>query len=117
MEFDRSTLFYTDGEESTTDRKTEYALATEIFQKAIPYRILLRFAYRSQQKDFADGSTHALGAAVFTPGVTYAPSERLTLRAELENGVYVFGREDLLGEVESNRYFFRATLGATVAVP
>lgn len=117
IEFDRSTLFYTDGPDATTDRRSEYALATEIFQKAIPYRILLRFAYRSEQKDFADGTTHALGAAVFTPGFTYAPNEGLTLRAELENGVYVFGREDLLGEFESDRYFFRATVGATIAIP
>ncbi len=117
LEFDRSTLFYTDGTDTTIDRRSEYALANVIFQKAIPYRILLRFAYRSQLKDFADGTTHALGAAVFTPGITYAPAETVTLRAQLENGIYVFGREELLGEIESNRYFFRATVGITLQLP
>lgn len=115
-EMERSTLFLTDGGDETTTRKTVYALDTEIFQKAIPYRILLRFAYRTQLKEFADGSKHALGAAVFTPGLTYQPSEALTLRARLENGIYVFGREDLLGEIESDRYFFRATFGVTFEV-
>lgn len=117
LEFDRSTLFYTDGDKTTTDRRSEYALANEIFQKAIPYRILVRFAYRSQRKDFADGTTHALGAAVFTPGITYAPSDTITLRAHLENGIYVFGREDLLGEIQTDRYFFRAMVGVTLQLP
>ncbi|NBF40150.1 MAG: hypothetical protein GVY14_07010 [Spirochaetes bacterium] len=117
LEFDRSTLFYTDGTDTTIDRRSEYALANEIFQKAIPYRILLRFAYRSQLKRFADGTKHALGAALFTPGVTYAPSETVTLRAQLENGIYVFGREELVGEIESDRYFFRATMGMTIQLP
>lgn len=115
-EMDRSTLFLTDSGDQTTTRKTIYALDTEIFQKAIPYRILLRFAYRTQLKEFADGSKHALGAAVFTPGVTYAPTDALTLRTRLENGIYVFGREDLLGEIESDRYFFRATFGINFEV-
>jgi len=114
IEFDRSTLFYTDGTETSIDRTSEYALANEIFQKAIPYRILVRFAYRSQLKQFSNGTKHALGAAVFTPGITFAPTDSTTLRAELENGLYVFGREELLGEVESDRYFFRATLGLTL---
>jgi hypothetical protein len=114
LEFDRSTLFYTDGTNTTVDRRSEYALANEVFQKAIPYRILLRFAYRSQLKEFADGTKHALGAAVFTPGVTYTPAETVTLRAQLDNGIYVFGREELLGEIETDRYFFRATLGMTL---
>ncbi len=117
LEFDRSTLFYTDGTDTTIDRRSEYALANEIFQKAIPYRILVRFAYRSQLKHFADGTKHALGAAVFTPGVTYTTSETVTLRAQLENGIYVFGREELLGEIETDRYFFRATLGITLQLP
>lgn len=114
LEFDRSTLFYTDGTNTTVDRRSEYALANEVFQKAIPYRILLRFAYRSQLKEFADGTKHALGAAVFTPGVTYTPAKTVTLRAQLDNGIYVFGREELLGEIETDRYFFRATLGMTL---
>ena len=114
LEFDRSTLFYTDGTNTTVDRRSEYALANEVFQKAIPYRILLRFAYRSQLKEFADGTKHALGTAVFTPGVTYTPAETVTLRAQLDNGIYVFGREELLGEIETDRYFFRATLGMTL---
>ncbi len=117
FEFDRSTLFYTDGTDTTVNSRSEYALVNEIFQKAIPYRILLRFAYRSQLKDFADGTKHALGAAVFTPGITYTPAETVALRAQLENGIYVFGREELLGEIETNRYFFRATLGMKLQLP
>lgn len=110
-QMDRSTLFLTDDGKQSIERKSIYAVDTEVFQKAIPYRILLRFAYRTQLTEFNDGSKHALGAAVFTPGLTYAATDSLTLRAGLENGIYVFGQEDLLGEIESNRYFFRATLG------
>ena len=111
VEFDRSTLFLSEDDGNSRSRRTKYALKTEVFQKAIPYRILLEFAYRNELREFAEGGTHALGAVVFTPGITYAPTTDFTLKAELQNGVYLFGREDLLGEVESNRYFFRATLG------
>jgi hypothetical protein len=110
-EFDRSTLYRSEDDGNSRSRKTKYALQTEVFQKAIPYRILLEFAYRNELREFAGGGTHALGAIVFTPGVTYAPTPAFTLKAALQNGVYLFGREDILGEVESDQYFFRATLG------
>lgn len=117
LEFSRSTLFRADDDGPARDRRTDYSLQTELFRKNIPYRILLRFGYRTELKEFPTDTTHALGAAVFTPGVTYAPAEELTIRARLENGIYVFGREDLLGEVESDRYFFRALLGVRYSLP
>ncbi|MFP4375341.1 MAG: hypothetical protein ACLFPO_13500 [Spirochaetaceae bacterium] len=117
LEFDRSTLLYTDGDATTLDRRSEYTLSTEVFQKAIPYRILVRFGYRSELKDFADNTRHALGAAVFTPGITYAPNDTVTLRARLENGIYVWGQEELLGEIQRDRYFFEGTLGLTLRLP
>jgi hypothetical protein len=113
FEFDRATLFQSQRGREAKDRTTEYAIQTEIFQKNIPYRVLLRFAYRNQRKDYLNGSTHAVGAALFTPGVTILAGESFTFSTELENGIYVFGRKDLLGETVSNRYFFRASVSLT----
>ncbi|MFP4205656.1 MAG: hypothetical protein ACLFRR_08390 [Spirochaetaceae bacterium] len=115
FEYDRTVLLYADGDGGREeDRETEYAFSAEVFRKAIPYRILLRMGYRHREKTFPDGGAHGLGAALFTPGFTYDPGNALRLTLRLENGLYVFGREDLLGEVAADRYFFRAHLGARV---
>ncbi|MGM0674073.1 MAG: hypothetical protein ACQETQ_05190 [Spirochaetota bacterium] len=116
FEYERASLFTTDGDRRSEDRRREYAVQTEVFRKNIPYRILLRFALRNELREFRDGAKHAFGAGIFTPGITYRVDSQVRLNASLENGVYVFGREDLLGEVEPDRYFFRAQLGCTVSL-
>jgi hypothetical protein len=101
-----------EGEEA--DVMVEYATEAEVFQKNIPYRISLRFAYQDYRKFFEEeiGTTRqALGALVFGTGVQWDLDGRGSYYINLDSGVYTFGRLALLGEFSESAYLFRAQTG------
>ena len=113
---DRREFFVAEsGSEQRLDRVTTYAITADIFSKNVPYRIFLTFGYENHEKRFLkDGDTQtkqALGSGVFGAEVTVDVNERTTVWTELTNGLYTFGREDLLGKFSENTYFFRTTAG------
>ncbi|MFW5843263.1 MAG: hypothetical protein ACOCW6_05010 [Spirochaetota bacterium] len=100
------------GEEA--DALVEYATEAEVFQKNIPYRIALRFAYQDYRKFFEEPGTtgrHALGALVFGTGVRWDLKDNGSYYINLDSSVYTFGRLALLGEFSDSAYFFRAQTG------
>jgi hypothetical protein len=100
------------GEEA--DALVEYATEAEVFQKNIPYRITLRFAFQDYRKFFEESGTttrHALGALVFGTGVRWDLKGNGSYYINLDSSVYTFGRLALLGEFSETAYFFRAQTG------
>lgn len=101
-----------EGEEA--DTMVEYATEAEVFQKNIPYRITLRFAYQDYRKFFEEeiGTTRqAVGALVFGTGVRWDLDGRGSYYINLDSAVYSFGRLALLGEFSESAYLFRAQTG------
>ncbi|MFW6312755.1 MAG: hypothetical protein ACOC2N_02605 [Spirochaetota bacterium] len=93
---------------------TAFGLETDIFQKNIPYRAALDFAYQGVSRSFvaADTSTHSYGALVLGTDAS-VDFERFTISAELETSIYTFGRDDLIGEVSADRFLFRLSTGVS----
>lgn len=83
----------------SVDRLTEYFFATEIFQKNVPYKINVRFAYHRLSKTFLEASTtvHGLGSLVVGFRVDVDVTKYLTVFARLDSSIYTFGTDALLG--------------------
>jgi len=101
------------------DSAREYGLHVDAFRKNIGYRIALDFAYSSLQKRFVEDSgttTHTVGSLLFTPTLDLELGSMFTLSLGVENGLYTFGLNYLLGEFDPSRYFFNgfATLRLTL---
>ncbi len=100
------------GEEA--DTLVEYAAEAEVFQKNIPYRIALRFAFQDYRKFFeesGESTRQALGALIFGTGVRWDLQGNGSYYINLDSSVYTFGRLALLGEFSDTAYFFRAGTG------
>lgn len=102
-------------EGETVDSLTAYGLETDIFQKNIPFRVVVDFSYHDLSRSFiaADTTTHSLGALVLGTDISVEPFERLTLDAKLESSIYAFGRDELIGEVSADRFLFRLSTGVS----
>lgn len=108
----RYTWKTTSGE--TIDSLNQYGLETDIFQKNIPYGVVLDFAYQDVSRSFVDdaGTTvHSYGALVVGTDLSVELFDTLTLRADLESSVYMFGTDALLGTVRADEFLFRLRTG------
>ena len=105
------------------DNFTEYSFTTDIFQKNVPYRINLDFAYQQRTKTFVDSTiTHALNSIVIGTELDFQVNDMLTLILDLDSSVYSFGfvtdstagtQEILdLSETWPGVYLFSAKVGA-----
>ena len=105
------------------DGFTEYSFSTDIFQKNVPYRIKLNFAYQQRTKSFVDSTiTHTLNSIVIGTEFDFQVNDTLTLIADLDRSVYSFGfvsnttadTQDILdlSETWPGVYLFRARIGA-----
>ncbi len=97
------------------DSQTAYGLRADIFEKNIPYRVVLDFAYQDTSRIFqeADASTHRYGSLVFGTKASIDLLETLTLLLDLESSIYTFGLDALLGSTSADRYLFRLRAGAS----
>jgi hypothetical protein len=104
----------------TRDERTEYAFTTDIFAKNVPYTVFLTFGYRDYTREFlVDGSaetTHASGSLLFGARVNVTVSQTVTVYTGISNGVYTFGREDLLGSFAEDAYLFQTTAGVSLSL-
>jgi hypothetical protein len=100
------------------DSLTEYGLRTDVFQKNIPYRVVLDFGYQRGIKTFIepDTVTHGYGALAIGTEVDAALSDTFTVFASLESSIYMFGTDFLVGSVNSESFVFRTTAGARVSL-
>jgi hypothetical protein len=97
------------------DSFSAYGLETDLFQKNIPYRVVLDFAYQDTSRAFVDAetTTHRFGALVVGTDITAELFDRLTIEANLESSMYAFGRDALVGQTVADRFLFRLRTGMT----
>jgi len=102
-----------DGE--TVDSFTAYGLETDIFQKNIPFRVVLDFSYHDLSRSFiaATTTTHSYGALVLGTDISVELFERFTIDTALESSIYTFGRDDLIGEISADTFLFRMSTGVS----
>ena len=98
------------------DSLTEYGITTDIYQKNVPYRVVLNFAYQDAGRQFVETTTvnHSYGSVVVGARVTLSLFEAFTVVADLDSSIYTFGRDFLLGEVSSDSFLFRLSTGVEV---
>lgn len=98
------------------DSFAAYGLETDVFQKNIPYRVVLDFAYHATSRTFIEGGAttiHGYGALVLGTDLSVELFDRLTLAADLESSIYMFGRDALVGQSSADRFLVRLRTGAT----
>ncbi len=104
------------------DSFTEYSFDVDIFQKNVPVRVLLSFAYQQLERIYSTGATdtsNKLNSLVFGTRFRIEVTPRFTLLTEIDSSVYSFGTagSDSLSIPSSGigMYLFRAELGAEVS--
>ena len=111
--------------EEIIDSYVEYSFSADIYQKNVPYNILLTFAYQKRGKSFTDVSTndavvHDLNSLVLGTRVDFRLTQYLSIMANLESSIYNWGSagEALLTFPTSgiSAYFFNATAGVTLNI-
>lgn len=95
------------------DSLSAYGFETDIFQKNIPYRVVLDFSYQDTSRAFVEASTvtHRFGALVLGTLVSVELFDGLSVQADLESSVYAFGRDALVGQTVADRFLFRLRTG------
>jgi hypothetical protein len=95
------------------DSLTEYGITADIFQKNVPYRVELNFAYQDAGRQFIEATTvtHSYGSVVIGARLTLSLFEAFTIVADLDSSIYTFGRDFLVGEVSSDSFLFRLSTG------
>lgn len=98
------------------DLFTQYALETDIFQKNVPYRVVLLFAFQNNSRQFIEETTsiHSYGSIVLGLETTVELFRAVNLIADLDSSVYTFGREALLGQTNSSTFLFRLSTGVSL---
>lgn len=105
------------------DSSNEYSFEVDIYQKNIPLRLLLSFAYRSTLRIYNDtnGGTNknTLNSLIFGTRMQVEAGKRLTLIADIDHNVYSFGKntkdEESISLPDSGLgvYLFELKLGGT----
>ena len=106
------------------DGHIEYSFETDLFQKNVPYRILLSFAYQERAKSFVDvddrtiSSIHRLRSAVLGTELELQLTDWLQLEIKLDSAVYSFGDagDELLSLPTTGigQFLFTAGVGAKI---
>ena len=102
----------------TVDTLHAYGLQTDVFEKNVPYRVVLDFAYQDASRTFreAEPSTHRHGSLVLGTTVVLDAFDSLRLLFDLESSLYTFGLDELLGETSGDGYLFRLRVGASYSI-
>lgn len=102
-----------DGE--AIDALTAYGLQADIFEKNVPYGVVLDFSYQDVKRSYVEEetTTHAYGALVLGTDLSVDLLERFSLLLDLETSLYTFGLDDLLGEVSGDEFLFRLRAGVS----
>jgi hypothetical protein len=107
------------------DSHVEYSFSTDIYQKNVPFNILLTFAYQKRGKSYTDVDTttavlHDLNSLVLGTRIDFRVTQYLSIMADLESSIYNWGSagEALLTFPTAGigAYFFNATAGVTLNI-
>jgi hypothetical protein len=92
-----------------------YGLETDIFEKNIPYQIVLDFAYQGVTRTFveADTTVQSYGSLILGTRATLTLFDTLSIVADLDTSIYTFGLDSLIGEVSADRFLFRLSTGVS----
>jgi hypothetical protein len=103
-------------EDTVIDKLTEYAFSTDIYQKNVPYRVVLTFSYQELSRSFVDAVVISmLDSFVVGAEIDVTLSKTVTLRTGFDTVIYSFGVGNLAA---SDPYFlFHATAGVRITVP
>lgn len=103
------------------DSFTEYSFDVDIFQKNVPVRVLLSFAYQQLERIYSTGAAdteNQLNSLVFGTRFRIEVSPKMTLLAQIDSSVYSFGTAGTdslsLPSTGLGMYLFRSELGAEV---
>jgi hypothetical protein len=100
-------------DDTVVDSVTEYLLSTDIYQKNVPYRLLVTFAYQTLSRAYvAADSESTLNSLVvgIEIDITIAPATLLQLG--ISGSVYSFGQGTLVGSASD--FLFRTFAGVKV---
>ncbi|MCD6122324.1 MAG: hypothetical protein J7K04_10855 [Spirochaetales bacterium] len=105
----------------TVDSLIEYSFKTIIFQKNIPYRITIAFAYETLSKLFIEASattTHTLDSIMLNTEFDINITDYMQFSTNLESSIYTFGQDELLGisNPGPGGYLFRLNTGIKMNV-
>ncbi|MFP4180920.1 MAG: hypothetical protein ACLFNZ_02240 [Spirochaetaceae bacterium] len=78
------------------DGLTEYSFDVDIYQKNVPIRLLLSFAYQQRERVYTSADStdkNTLNSIVFGTRFKYEGFSRLTLLADIDHNVYSFGKK------------------------
>ena len=107
------------------DGFTEYSFKADIYQKNVPYRVLLSFAYQIRGKSYIDVVTretvaHQLNSLILGTRIDLRVNEFLALMADLESSIFSFGSagSTILSLPASgiSAYLFNVRAGVTVSI-
>jgi hypothetical protein len=111
------TFTIVDGSSEIVDSLDKYYFSTDLFQKNVPFRILLTFAYQTISKSFVTATTtdtHTLSSLLLGTEVEIELVRFLNLLIIIDSSIYTFGQDDLIG-VEAGSEFggflFSAQIG------
>lgn len=100
------------------DSTEKYFFEADIYQKNIPYKLLLTFGYEKLLKTFVEEATVAHGLGSLMVGVNFKVAVRdfLSIFIDLDSSVYSFGTDELLGIANPGPggYLFKASTGFSI---
>lgn len=97
------------------DAMMDYAFRVDIFQKNVPYKVQLSFAYQTLYRRFiaAKVTDHTLSSIILGTRVDWSIGDCLSLLFDLQSSIYTFGQDELLGVSNPGPggYLFRLVTG------
>ena len=99
------------------DTMTAYSLAVDIYQKNVPFKIVVTFGLQRLCREFeetADTTTHTLYSIIFGTRFDMRLSQLVSIMIDLDSSIYTWGQDELLGLSNPGTYLFRAVAGVTV---
>jgi hypothetical protein len=97
------------------DSLTVYSFSTDIYQKNVPYRLIVTFAYQALSRTFITGAaTTTLNSLLIGTEVDITMTNSLLLQAGIQGSVYSFGQGNLVGSAKD--FLFRTFAGVKVNV-
>ena len=112
-------------EDEVIDSFVEYSFRTDIYQKNVPYKVILSFAYQTRSKSFTDNVTRTtilleLNSIILGTRIDMQVTDYLSVMTNLESSIYSFGSAgaSLLTLLATgiNAYLFNVTAGFTLSV-
>ena len=99
-----------------TDTATRYVLTIDIFQKNVPYTVLLTTGYELRSKFFAaSGATDSLGSIVVGAKVSAQVAPGYSVSADLQSAMYTFGFANLVNRGPgASAFMFSAGIGLVI---